>query len=302
MCKLKANGIELAYEILGKNDAPCVVLVQGLGYPLNAWPEKFVKGLVAQGYRVVRFDNRDVGQSTYMDALGAPSVSAVVGDLMQGKPVEIPYGLADMAQDVLGLMDTLSIASAHIVGMSMGGMIAQEAVLAAPDRFLSLTCIMSSTNKPSLPGPTEAVAVHLATPPRSAEPADLLAYQMQTKKLIGSPDYPMSDTETKAFVLGLAMRGIHPQGIARQTLAVITAGDRSPRLQTLGLPSLVIHGEADPLVPLECGLDIANSIPDCERKLFPGMGHEIPDALIDDMLGALTVVFSKAHSASRYLI
>ncbi len=298
MSKLNANGIELAYEIAGGNSGEKVILVQGLGYPLNAWPESFVKGLVAQGYQVIRFDNRDVGQSSYMDALGAPSVTAVIGELMQGKPVEVPYSLADMAQDVLGLMDTLNIGAAHVIGMSMGGMIAQEAVLAAPDRFLSLTCIMSSTNNPALPGPSEAVSMHLATPPKSAEPEDLLAYQIKTKKLIGSPAYPMTDAEVQAFVLSLAMRGIHPQGIVRQTLAVLTAGDRRARLAEINLPTLVLHGEDDPLVPVECGLEIANSVTGAELTLFPGMGHEIPTALVDDMIQKFHALVShEPHAA-----
>jgi proline iminopeptidase len=297
MATIQANGVELAYEQEGDTTNPVILLVQGLGYPLSAWPASFVQGLVEAGYCVVRFDNRDVGLSSKMDHLTMPAIPQVFVDIAQGKPVTVPYSLQDMADDALALMDALSLSQVHLLGMSMGGMIAQTAAIAAPDRFLSLTCIMSSTSNPALPGPSDAVSFHLMSQPESSAPEHLLAHEMKTKKLIGSPAYPLSDEEIQAFVISLAMRGVSPLGVTRQTLAVMTASNRESRLAELNLPALVIHGEADPLVNVKSGVAIAKSIPNSQLKIFPGMGHEIPLPLVDEMVDLISKLCAQSKAA-----
>jgi pimeloyl-ACP methyl ester carboxylesterase len=280
MPQVRANGIDVEYESFGRESDPVILLIMGLGGQLTLWPETFCRGLAARGFRVIRFDNRDVGKSTHVIAAGAPDIAALMAKTMAGGAAETPYALDDMANDALGLLDVLGVARAHIVGASMGGMIAQLIAAHHPARTKSLVSIMSSTGRRDLPpGRPEAMAV-LMTPLASDSREDRIAAAMRTWRVIGSPGYPATDAELRAD----AERDIdrvpyEPTGMTRQMAAALVAPPRNDILKSVTAPTLVIHGADDPLVPVEAGRDTAASIPGAELIVVPGMGHDITVAL-----------------------
>jgi len=280
MPQVRANGIDIEYESFGRESDPVILLIMGLGGQLTLWPETFCRGLAARGFRVIRFDNRDIGKSTHFIAAGAPDIPALMARAMSGQAVKTPYALEDMASDAVGLLDALRVDRAHIVGASMGGMIAQLVAARHPGRTKSLVSIMSSTGRRDLPpGRPEAMAA-LMTPLASDGREDRIAASMKTWRIIGSPGYPATDAELRAD----AERDIdrvpyEPTGVARQMAAILVGPPRNDILKSVTAPTLVIHGADDPLVPVEAGKDTAASISGAELIIVPGMGHDVTVAL-----------------------
>jgi len=290
MPRARTNGIELEYEVLGPPTGRPLLLIQGLGMQMIHWDDDFCARLVGRGHRVARFDNRDVGRSTWLDDLGMPNVVGAMMAAAQGQPVSAPYTLSDMAADVAGLLDALGWASAHVAGVSMGGMVAQTLAIEHSARVRSLTSIMSSNGAPGLPGPTAEVAAVLMTPPPPDREGAIEA-GVRTFQTIGSPGYPIDPAYLRARAAAAYDRAWHPLGVARQLTAIVGSGSRRERLAALTVPTLVIHGRQDPLVPLACGEDTAKSVPGAHLEVIDGMGHDLPPALWDrfiDLIGAHT--------------
>ncbi|MFN3573073.1 MAG: alpha/beta fold hydrolase [Phenylobacterium sp.] len=277
MPRAKANGIEIEYETFGRDDAPAVLLINGLGSQMTRWPAPFCEKLVARGFRAIRFDNRDVGLSTWFQS----------GDR---------YTLSDMAADAVGLLDHLKVHRAHIVGVSMGGMIAQTVAIEHPDRVLSLTSIMSATGAPgTLDSTPEAAAVlNTPAPDPAADEEAFVAHGMRNARVIGSPAYPWADAPLRERVLSDMRRAFNPKGVQRQRGAIGASGDRTEKLKTLKVPTVVVHGEADPLVPLAGGQATAAAIPGAELRIIPGMGHDLPEALYDTFIDAIADAAARA--------
>ena len=283
-----ANGVDLAYDEVGDPKAPTILLIMGLGTQMIAWPEAFCEALAQRGFRVVRFDNRDIGLSTKFETAAPIDVVAAFARAAAGQPVGAPYTLNDMAADAIGLMDTLGIARAHIVGASMGGMIAQIIAARYPDRTRSLVSIMSSSGNPGLPqGRPEAVAALLAPRPNAGDREAIIAHGVQVYRAIGSPGFPTPDAALRAKVERAADRSYYPAGVGRQLLAVLASGSRVDLLKEIRVPSLVLHGADDPLVPAEAGIDTARHISGAALQIIPGMGHDLADGLIPILTGAI---------------
>lgn len=282
----RANGIELCYEIFGATDAEPLVLIMGLGAQMILWDDDFCRDLAGRGFRVIRFDNRDIGQSTRMSG-GKPLRPLELLKLRIFKIApEAPYKLWDMANDVVGLLDALGIRKAHIVGASMGGMIAQEIAMQHPDRVSSLTSIMSSTGNPRLPPPTrEASAMLLAPPPTSKE--EYLERFGQTWKILRGASFPLDEAKDRERAERTYARGLNPAGVGRQLRAILASGNRKDRLGTVKAPTLVIHGTIDPLVRMEAGKDTAAAVPGAKLLLIEGMGHALPIPMWPTIIGAI---------------
>jgi pimeloyl-ACP methyl ester carboxylesterase len=295
----KANSIDLAYEETGAASAPVILLVMGLGAPLTFWPDAFVEGLACNGFRIIRFDNRDFGLSTKFDGVPADVEGAYVR-LMRGETIDAPYGLPDMARDAIGLLDALRIGKAHIVGASMGGMIAQIIAADHESRVRSLVSIMSTSGDPNLPlGKPEAMAVLTVPPPPAEDRAANIEHGLRCQRAIGSPVLPASDAELRAKVERGYDRSNYYAGVPRQLLAVMADGSRVELLKRIKTPTLVIHGTNDPLTPPECGKDTAAHIPGAELMLVPGMGHDFPAPLIGMLVEAIASHCRKADEARR---
>ncbi len=276
---VKANGVRLAYEEFGDRTQPAIVLIMGLGAQMIAWPDAFCEGLAAKGYRVVRFDNRDIGLSEKMDAMKTPGLLKTMLRARLNMPVRVPYKLYDMAEDTLGLMEALDIDAAHLVGASMGGMIAQLIAGNHPYRTLSLTSIMSTSGRRSLPQASREVTLQI-TKRRPTDEQGYLKASMRIWRLIGSPGYAPSDDELRERILRGFRRSYHPPGSSRQLLAIIASGDRVDMLKKIKVPTLVIHGKADKLALVEGGIDTARLIPNAKLELIDGMGHDLPQPLL----------------------
>lgn len=299
MPQICANGISLEYESFGSDTNPVVLLIMGLGAQLTRWPVPFCEKLAARGYRVIRFDNRDIGLSTRLDGAPVPDLGMLVAARMAGLPLNVPYTLHDMAADTIGLLDALHIPQAHIVGASMGGMIAQLVAADYPQRTLSLTSIMSTTGNPALPPPTPAAAAVLMT--RAPNPADreaFAAHGLNTLRTIGSPGYPFDEAAARERILNEAARSYHPAGFARQIAAVTASGDRREKNQRIKAPTMVVHGADDPLVPLAAGRDTAQSIGNAELRVIPGMGHDFPPQLYDTIVDAIDSAAQRAAGST----
>jgi pimeloyl-ACP methyl ester carboxylesterase len=270
----------------------------GLGGQLTMWPVELCNELVARGYRAIRFDNRDVGLSTKFDAAGMPDMAAIFGALMAGKPATAPYSLDDMAKDAVGLLDALGIQKAHIVGASMGGMIAQLVAANHPERTLSLTSIMSSTGNPALPqAKPEAMEVLMSPAAPAGDIEAIVARGIKAWNTIGSPGYRTDEKTLREWVLRDATRSFYPVGIARQMAAIVANGDRREKLKKVKAPTVVLHGADDPLVPVEGGKDTAASIAGAELRIVPGMGHDFPIALVKTFADAITAAAKRAGAA-----
>jgi len=278
MPRAAANGIEIEYETFGPEDAPAVLLINGLGSQMTRWPVPFCEKLVARGYRAIRFDNRDVGRSTWFQS----------GDR---------YTLSDMAADAAGLLDHLKIDKAHVAGVSMGGMIAQTVAIEHPSRVLSLTSIMSATGAPGTMDATpEAAAVLTQVAPDPAVDEDaFVVHGMKNARTIGSPGYPWSDEALRERVLSEMRRAYNPKGVQRQRGAIGASGDRTEKLTQLNVPTVVLHGETDPLIPKAGGEATARAIPDAELRIIPGMGHDLPEALYDTIIDAIVAAADRAR-------
>jgi len=283
---VEANGIRLCHDTFGDATAPPLVLIMGLAAQMTAWDDAFCAQLAARGYRVIRFDNRDIGLSTRLDAAGVPDVGAALFAAMQGKPVQAPYRLEDMALDTVGLLDALGIERAHVVGASMGGAIAQTIAIRHPERLHTLTSIMATSGAPGLPPPTaEAMAVLM-----KPTPADFEAYAQsyaQTWKVLRVGSFPEDEARDRAKAEQNFARGLNPPGVARQLAAILASGSRKPALASVRVPTLVIHGDVDPLVPLACGQDVAQTVPGARLVVVAGMGHALPISMWPRIIDAI---------------
>ncbi|GAA0757143.1 pimeloyl-ACP methyl ester carboxylesterase [Erythromicrobium ramosum] len=274
------TGIEIFYEDRGNPEAEVILLVMGLGAQMTLWPDELVAALVGDGFRVIRYDNRDIGLSQKFEGKRAPSLPVQVLRKKIGFPAKVPYSLKDMADDGIGLLDALGIARAHIVGASMGGMIAQLMAVHHGERLASLTSIMSTTGNGKLPQAEKHAIDALVAPIQSMEEESLVAHGLNIAKNIGSPGYPFDPDQQRERVLLNMRRSVYPAGLPRQLAAIIDDGCRRSRLANVTVPTLVMHGEADPLVKLEAGEDTAKHISGARLVTIPGWGHDLPIALI----------------------
>lgn len=266
---------------------PVVLLIMGLGMQLIAWPPQMVQALIDAGYRVVRLDNRDVGLSAHLGHLGKPKILWAMMRMRLGLPLRAPYTLADMAADALGTLDALQIESAHVVGVSMGGMIAQRVAIAAPKRVRSLTSIMSSSGAPGLPTAKRPILAMMLSRPQGKSVEAQLEHYVRLFKAIGSPAYPIAEAEMRERMLASIQRSVYPEGTLRQMLAVVTDLTRADELSRIKSPTLVLHGKADPLVPYACGEDTARRIYGAHLLGIDGMGHDLPPIPVMKILDAL---------------
>jgi pimeloyl-ACP methyl ester carboxylesterase len=269
-----SNGIEIAYQEMGDPDGEPLLLVMGLATQMIAWDEGFCSLLVDRGFRVVRFDNRDIGRSTKISAAGLPSRF----DMLTGRRATAPYLLRDMAMDTTGLMDHLGIEAAHVVGASMGGMIAQTVAIGQPERVLSMVSMMSTTGSRWIGLPSlKAFGVLLGSPPMSRE--EVVERAVKVFKVIGSPGFPFEEDYVRDVAARSYDRGHDAAGVARQLHAITASGDRTRALRGVRVPTLVIHGKRDPLIRPAGGRATARAIPGARLKAIDGMGHDLPRQL-----------------------
>jgi pimeloyl-ACP methyl ester carboxylesterase len=285
--------IELAYETFGDPGDTPLLLVSGLGSQMISYADELCAGLAAQGLFVIRFDNRDVGLSTHLHSAGIPRL----GDVRRGDRSSVHYELADMAADTAGLIEALGLDSVHLVGVSMGGMIAQRVAITYPERVRSLTSIMSTTGDRSVGGASEAAQAVLYAPP--AQDRDgAIARQLETSRVIGSPGFPLDEEAVRARA-GLAYDRAHdPAGVARQMAAIVTSPDRTADLGRVAVPTLVIHGSDDALVNVSGGRATAAAVPGAELVVIDGMGHDLPRALWPEITERITGLVRKVDSGA----
>jgi pimeloyl-ACP methyl ester carboxylesterase len=296
--KLTANGIQIEVEDSEGEGRPVVLLIMGLGMQLIAWPDGFVQSLVDAGFRVVRYDNRDVGLSQGFDEAGTGNLIWQGVRQRIGLPVRSAYTLKDMANDALGVLDALGIRRAHVIGASMGGMIAQRLAASAPLRAASLISIMSSSGARHLPGPRPDVAAALMRRPAGRTEAALVAHSLGFVRLISSPAYPQDEqTHIDRISRGLR-RAYRPAGVVRQILAIGADSGREAVLAGITSPALVLHGDADVLVPIACGEDTARRIPGARFVAVPGMGHDLPPRVIEILLQDIVPFLQTAEKRS----
>ena len=281
--KIKANGIDIEVEDTG-GTGPVVVLIMGLGMQLVAWPLQLVDALVAAGYRVIRHDNRDIGLSQKFDDKGVPNLVWESIKLKFGITPRAPYSLKDMALDTVGVLDALGVAQAHIVGASMGGMIAQRVALAAPGRTLSLISIMSTSGAKGLPNPKAKVIRALMARPKGQDREAILKHYVHLLRVIGSPAFPMEESLVRERISAGLDRSYAPFGTMRQMVAIAADTGRARALAAITAPTLVLHGKADPLVPYACGEDTARRIAGSRMVGIDGMGHDLPPEVITRLL------------------
>ena len=282
----KANGIKLCYDRFGDRNALPLLLIMGLGAQMILWDDGFCSALAERGFFVIRFDNRDIGKSTKING-AAPPLPKLLENALTGKPIEAPYSLRDMAADAIGLLDTLGVKRAHVVGASMGAAITQELAIHFPERLLSATCIMGSSGDPRLPPPTQEAMEVLMTASPTEKDAFLDRFLWTWRVLRGSA-FPELEERERARALRIFERGLNPAGVARQLAAIFASGDRTKQLPDVRVPTLVIHGTADPLVPVEGGRAIAAGIPGAKLVEIQGMGHAIPEAVWPRVIGAIS--------------
>lgn len=293
--KIRANGLDIEVEDTAEinpqdTDAftrPAVLLIMGLGMQLVAWPAQMVDELVDAGFRVIRMDNRDIGLSQHFDHLGKPNILMAGIKYKLGLRIRPPYTLDDMAQDALGVLDALGVASAHIVGVSMGGMVAQRVAIAAPQRVISLTSIMSSSGAKGLKQAHRDVLRVLLSRPTSGAQEAVVDHYVKLYKTIGSPDFPTPEPEMRSRITRAVQRSYHPAGTMRQMVAIVADITRAAQLASIASPTLVLHGKADPLVPFEHAEDVARRIRGARLVGIEGMGHDLPPEPLVQILDAL---------------
>jgi pimeloyl-ACP methyl ester carboxylesterase len=254
-----------------------MILIMGLGAQLTAFDDDFVAALVDRGFYVVRFDNRDAGRSTWCDEVGVPDLMAAF--MGQAQP---PYRLSDMADDTAGLLEALGMASAHVLGVSMGGMIAQSLAIQYPSRVRTLISVMSTTGDPAVGQPhADAMAALMLPPPQNEQ--EVVEQALKTWRVLGSPGFPQPEERIAARAIAAYERGFHPAGTIRHLVAVLCSPDRTAQLRALQVPTLVIHGESDPLIDPSGGRATAAAVPGADLWTIPGMGHDLPPALFGEI-------------------
>jgi pimeloyl-ACP methyl ester carboxylesterase len=291
--QVTANDITITYDTFGEKAHPALLLVMGLGAQMTAWDDDFCAQLADRGHYVIRYDNRDVGLSSYFHDHGVPDMGALVADMMAGRKPDIAYSLDDMAADGMGLLTALGIDRAHICGASLGGMIVQTMAILFPDRVKTLTSIMSTTGNPGLP-PASPEAMAALTSERANNVDQAMDRAVAVSNIIGSPGFPKDESRTRAKAKASFERAFYPEGVARQMAAVVAHGDRRPGLNKLKVPTLVIHGSADPLVPVTGGIDTQENIPGATLMLIEGMGHDLPPETWDQIIDGISVLTGRA--------
>ncbi|NLS76241.1 MAG: alpha/beta hydrolase [Chloroflexi bacterium] len=284
---VQANGIEICYEAFGSPSDPPLLLIMGLGGQMISWDDGFCQALADQGLYVIRFDNRDAGRSTRFDQAPSPSTTDMIRATLFRSPLHAPYTLRDMADDAAGLLSALGIESAHLAGISMGGMIAQTVAIHHPDKVRSLISMMSSVGDPErglLVRPKILLAL-LQAGPRDREAQQERAVEIM--RMISGPGFPIDEERVRAGAARSFERGAPPSGTARQLAAIVASGSRRQALGGITAPTLVIHGEADPLLSVEGGIATAKAIPGAKLLIIPGMGHGIPHAAAPQIVDAI---------------
>jgi pimeloyl-ACP methyl ester carboxylesterase len=290
----RANGIDICYEIFGDANAEPLLLIMGLGAQMIVWDDAFCQQLAVRGFRVIRFDNRDIGQSSHLTGGKRLTPLELLKLRFLRIPVSATYKLIDMARDTVALMEVLGIRSAHLVGASMGGMIAQEIAISFPHHVRSLTSIMSTTGNPRVPPPSrEAAAMLMAPPPRSKD--EYLVRYAETWRVLRAGHFPEDEALDRERAERTFARGLNPAGVGRQLRAVLASGSRKERLHKVTAPTLVIHGTVDPLVRPEGGKDTAASIPNAKLLMIEGMGHALPIRFWPEIINAID---EHAHRAA----
>jgi pimeloyl-ACP methyl ester carboxylesterase len=293
--QLSCNGISLEVEDHGSPAGEPLLLIMGLGMQLLAWPLPFVESLVARGFRVIRFDNRDIGLSRSFDDLGVPSLAMAAIRSKLGLRIASPYTLSDMAADSVGVLDALGIAKAHVCGASMGGMIAQRIAVQHPGRVRSLTLMMTTSGSRRLPGPTLAVQrAMLARPDPAHGVPGIIDHYVHLYRVIGSPRFPPAEADLRARLEASVRRSFRPQGTARQLVAIAADGSRSALLAQIAQPTQVIHGREDVLVPVAAGQDLAVRIAGAELDVIDGMGHDLPRELWPRFVAGIAAAAGRA--------
>jgi pimeloyl-ACP methyl ester carboxylesterase len=291
---IAANGIEIAYETFGDVSDPAILLVMGLGSQMLAWPDDLCSNLAGRGHLVIRFDNRDVGLSTHLPQLGSPSASSAF--VNRRRP---PYRVEDMADDAVGLLDSLGLATAHVVGASMGGFIAQELVLRHAERVRSLTLIMTSTGSRRVGHPAPRVVARMTRRRPARDRTAAIEAVVETFQLVGSPGYPVDDVRLRDVASRAYDRCYDPGGYLRQVAAVLAQRDRTQALGSVRVPTVVIHGLADPLVSVSGGRTLARSIPGARFVGVRGMGHDLPRALWPRFANEISEVAARGEERPR---
>jgi pimeloyl-ACP methyl ester carboxylesterase len=280
------NGIKLMYDTFGNPADPPILLIMGLSWQMIMWDENFCLKLAARGHFVIRFDNRDVGRSTILSEAGVPDIMQLLTDMAAGKKVNVPYLLTDMAADGFGLLDHLKIESAHVVGVSMGGMIGQTMALESPQRVRSLTSIMSTTGDKTLPPPTPEALTILLTP-KPIDKKGFVESFVETWRVLNGDTFAVDEKLVRGYAQKSFERGLSPDGVARQIAAVEASGSRKDALAGLSVPLQVIHGSADPLLPVACGMATAEAVPGSKLKIIEGMGHALPVDVWPEIIDAI---------------
>jgi pimeloyl-ACP methyl ester carboxylesterase len=305
--QVEANGITIAYESFGATNRETILLIPGTGMQLVDWPIELVEELVARGYRVVRFDNRDIGLSTKHTEAGLPDNEAIGEAIEAGEPVPMPYTLQDMAGDAVGLLDALGIQQAHLVGVSMGGAIAQLVAIDYPQRTLSLTSIAADSGNPDLPVIAKPEAFEGVPPqPTTVDRESFIEWQVKTWQALGSPDYPTDELTLRQMAQRDFERNFDPEALVRQQTAsflghIESSHYRLNNLQNIEVPTVVLHGSEDPLVPVESAEDIAARVPNAELRIIPGLGHDIPVALVPEFADAITAAATRASPVAKHV-
>jgi pimeloyl-ACP methyl ester carboxylesterase len=295
MARIKTNGITIEYDSFGSPKNEAILLIPGLGAQLTQWPEELCKTLVKRGYRVLRMDNRDSGLSSKMPPYKGMNHAEMLEAASAKNFNFVGYTLDDMASDVINLLDGVKVEKAHIVGAGMGGMIAQTVAAEYPGRVFSLTSMMSTSGNPDLPRIDDDVLSLFLRPAAIASDIEsIVARDMEFNRLIASPDFPTSAEVLKGWALRDSMRAYHPAGLLRQLALVKSSGDRREVLARIDVPTVVLHGAADKLVPTAAGRDTAASIKDAELRIVEGMGHDMPLALVDTFADAIVAAAERA--------
>ncbi len=295
--QVSANGIGIEVDDQGLPGGEPVLLIMGLGMQLVGWPDELVQGLVSRGFRVVRFDNRDIGLSQGFDHLGVPNLAIAGIKYTLHMKVRPFYGIDDMAADALGVMDAMGLRSAHVVGASMGGMIAQHLAAQHPDRVRSLSLIMTTSGARHLPQPSMKVRGVLLKRPDGKDPEAVVRHLQHVLGVIGSPAFPPEPARQQQRIRSMVARSWRPAGTARQLMAVVADGDRSDLLRRITAPVRVIHGRDDPLVPVGAAHDLVAKLPGAVADIIPGMGHDLPLQLLDRIAQGIADNAARAVSA-----
>jgi pimeloyl-ACP methyl ester carboxylesterase len=301
---VQANGIMIAYESSGPMDRETVLLIAGTGSQLTFWPTELVERLVQSGYRAITFDNRDVGLSSKFTSAGYPDSEAITKALEEGKPAAIPYTLRDMANDTIGLLDALKIQRAHIVGVSMGGNIAQLVAIDHPARVLSLTIMAADSGNPALQSMAKPeVFAEVGAPPPEGDIDGFVEYEIKISKALASPGYPTDEKTLRESWVRDVQRSYEPAGLTRQaTVSAIGSLDgdyRHSNLKNIKVPTVVLQGTDDPLVPVESGQDLAVNIPGADLFIIPGLGHDMPIQLVPSFIDAIITAATRTAAAPQ---